>query len=140
MAYPENTNGDTVHTASHLLATMRNGAANDAATEELEKLVGAIQESSDDKASGYVNIKIKVSKLKGGETELKVDMKVTSSIPVAAIPFGIYYPGENGSLHRTDQRQMSLLDNRTGERGDQDDRLSRVGRGGRTVEGEVNHG
>lgn len=141
MPYPENSETETVLTVSHLLATMRNGAANDRATEEMEKLIAAIQAADDEKASGYVNLKIKVSKLKGGDTELKVDMKVTSSIPVAAIPFGIYYPGENGSLHRTDPRQMSLLDNRRDDRGDQDERLSRIGRGPTVVEGQaVRHG
>ena len=139
MAYPENTNGDTIHTASHLLATMRGGAANDAATTELEKLVAAIQQSADQKAAGFVNIKIKVCKLKDGETELQVEMKVTSSIPVPTIPKGIYYPGDEGKtgvLHRTDPRQMSLLDRPQREDGN----IEQLGRG-RVVEGSaVRHG
>jgi hypothetical protein len=109
---------------------MRHGAANDRATAEMEKLIKAIQDADDEKASGFVNIKIKVSKLKGGETELKVDMKVTSSIPVPSIPFGIYYPGEHGSLHRTDPRQLSMLDHKNErEARDNERNLSRVGRG-----------
>jgi hypothetical protein len=135
--YPENQDTETVLTVSHLLATMRNGAANERATEEMEKLIAAIQAADDDKASGYVNLKIKVSKLKGGDTELKVDMKVTSSIPVPAIPFGIYYPGDNGSLHRTDPRQMSLLEDRQNrERADSDRNLGGLGRG-QTINGEA---
>lgn len=124
MPYPENRETEIVFTASHLLATMRNGAANDAATTELEKLVKAVQESEDAGANGNVTIKIKVSKLKGGETELKVDMKVTSSIPVRPIPFGIYYPDKDGSLHRSDPRQTELL-----EKPRQDGDINRVGRG-----------
>lgn len=137
MPYPENHDTEQVFTASHLLATMRNGTANERATAELEKLVQAIQASTDEKATGYVNLKIKIGKLKGGETELKVDMKVTSSIPLPAIPFGIYYPHEDGSLHRTDPRQMSLLDRRTGEREEGD--INRVGRGA-TIDGESRRG
>jgi hypothetical protein len=138
MAYPENVDTEQVFTASHLLATMRNGAANDAATQELEKLVKAIQDSQDSGANGHVTIKVKVSKLKGGETELKVDMKVTSSIPVPPIPFGIYYPDKDGTLHRTDPRQMSLLD-RTQPREDGD--ITRLGRGGlTTIDGEARRG
>jgi hypothetical protein len=122
--YPENKpDNPPVSTAGHLIISMRNGQANDVATSEMEKLVKAIQESHDDKASGHVTIKIKVSKLKDGETELKVDMKVTSSIPVPAIPAGIYYPNDKGELFRTDPRQMSLLDDR------RDGDISRVGRG-----------
>ncbi len=131
MPYPENHETEIVFTASHLIASMRNGAANDAATRELEKLVKAIQESSDDKATGHVTIKMKVSKLKDGETELKVDMKVTSSIPVPSIPAGIYYGDDKGSLHRTDPRQMSLLDH--GRRDQDEENLNRVGRG-RTID------
>lgn len=126
MPYPENSSEETVLTVSHLLATMRNGAANERATAEMEKLIAAIQEAADEKASGYVNIKIKVAKLKGGDTELKVDMKVTSSIPVASIPFGIYYPGEHGSLHRTDPRQLSMLD---APKRDEEGDINRLGRG-----------
>lgn len=137
MAYPENTDPNTVHTASHLLATMRGGAANDAATTELEKLIDAIQKSADLKAGGFVNIKIKVNKLKDGETELQVEMKVTSSIPVPPIPKGIYYPDEHGGLHRSDPRQMSLLDKPERQDGD----INNLGRGPRVVEGSaVRHG
>lgn len=125
MPYPENHETEQVFTLSHLLATMRNGAANDAATRELEKLVEAIQNSADAKAQGFVNLKFKVSKLKDGETELKVDIKVTSSIPVPAIPAGIYYPDDKGHLHRTDPRQMSLLLDRARPEGD----INKVGRG-----------
>lgn len=132
MPYPENTNPDQVMTVGHLLITMRNGAANDAATIELEKLVKAIQAAGDDKATGFVNLKIKVSKLKDGETELKVDIKVTSSIPVPPVPAGIYYPAKDGSLHRTDPRQMSMLDDRSAERNEAN--LNRVGRG-ETIDG-----
>jgi hypothetical protein len=123
--YPENHETEIVFTASHLLATMRNGAANEAATKELEKLVKAIQESHDDKAKGFVNLKIKVCKLKDGETELKVDMVVTSSIPVASIPSGIYFADDNGALHRTDPRQLSMIENMNRKEGD----INRVGRG-----------
>lgn len=123
MAYPDNTNGDTVQTASHLIATMRNGAANDVATGQLEKLVAAVQHTG---KKGSVTIKIEVGMLKDGDTEMQVQMKVSSSIPVSDIPKGIYYPGEHGTLHRTDQRQMSLLKDDSGER---EDRMSRVGRG-----------
>jgi hypothetical protein len=122
MPYPENSDAEIVFTASHLLSTMRNGAANERATEELEKLVQAVQATD---KSGSVTIKIKVSKLKGGETELKVDMTVSSSIPVGDIPFGIYYPDKDGSLHRTDPRQMELLDHKQRQDGD----VNRVGRG-----------
>ncbi len=140
MPYPENTSEEQVITVSHLLATMRNGAANDRATAEMEKLIDAIQQAGDEKASGFVNIKIKVSKLKGGETELKVDMKVTSSIPVEAIPFGIYFPGENGALHRTDPRQLSMLeDRRAAAREEHERNLGGIGRG-RVIDGESTRG
>lgn len=138
MPYPQHHETEQVFTTSHLLATMRNGTANDAATNELEKLVKAIQDSQDAGANGHVTIKIKVSKLKGGETELKVDMKVTSSIPVPPIPFGIYYPDKDGTLHRTDPRQMELLaDRRQQPEGD----VNRVGRGSfATIDGEARRG
>lgn len=132
MPYPDNhPPSDEVFTASHLLASMRNGAANERATEELEKLVQAVQATG---KGGDVTIKIKVSKLKDGDTEMKVDMVVKSSIPVGDIPAGIYYPGENGSLHRTDTRQLSMLDHKDRIDGD----INRVGRG-RTIDGEANH-
>lgn len=139
MAYPENTESEQVFTCGHLLISMRNGAANDASTTELEKLVKAIQESDDEKASGFVNLKIKVSKLKDGDTELKVDIKVTSNIPVPPIPVGIYYPDKDGQLHRTDPRQLSMLDH-TKDRGDQDSRLAGVGRGPSTIDGVASRG
>lgn len=135
MPYPENHETEQVFTLSHLLATMRNGAANDAATTELEKLIEAIQSAHDEKASGFVNLKFKVSKLKDGETELKVEIKVTSSIPVPAIPAGIYYPDDKHHLHRTDPRQMSLLDH--GQR--QDGNIANLGRG-RVIDGEASRG
>lgn len=135
MPYPQNheTEHETeqVFTASHLLASMRNGAANDRATEELEKLVRAVQETD---KSGSVTIKIKVAKLKGGETELKVDMTVGSSIPVGDIPFGIYYPDKQGALHRTDPRQMELLEQRR-----QDGDINNLGRG-RVIDMEATRG
>lgn len=133
MAYPQNTDGDTVHTASHLLATMRNGAANDAATEQLEKLVQAVQLTG---KKGTVTIKIEVGKLKDGDTELQVQMKVSSSIPVADIPKGIYYPGEHGSLHRTDPRQLSMLKDDSADRERNLRGVGRGGYGGTTIEHE----
>lgn len=135
MAYPQNAETEQVFTISHLLASMRNGAANDAATTELEKLVEAIQKSHDEKSTGFVNVKFKVSKFKDGETELKVDIKVSSSIPVPAIPAGIYYPDDKGHLHRTDPRQMSFLDRPTRQDGD----INHVGRG-TTIDGESRRG
>lgn len=133
MAYPQNSETEHVFTCSHLLASMRNGAANDAATAELEKLVKAVQETG---KKGNVTLKFNVQKLKDGDTELQVEIKVASSIPVSDIPKGIYYGDDNGSLHRTDPRQMSLLDKRDGDRGDQDERLGRVGRGA-TIDGSA---
>lgn len=133
MPYPENTETEIVFTASHLLASMRNGAANDRATEELEKLVRAVQATE---KGGSVTLKIKVSKLKDAETELKVDIVVTSSIPVGDIPAGIYFPDKDGGLHRTDPRQLSLLD-KPREDGD----ISRLGRGNvTTIDGESRRG
>lgn len=125
MPYPKNHETGEVYTISHLLATMRGGGGNDSATSEMEKLIEAINKSTDAKAAGFVNVKFKVAKLKDGETELTVDIKVTSSIPVPPIPKGIYYPDENGHLHRTDPRQMSLLDHTERKDGD----INRVGRG-----------
>lgn len=62
MPYPDNKpDTDEVFTAGHLLISMRNGAANDRATVELEKLIQAVQATG---KNGNVDIKIKVSKLK----------------------------------------------------------------------------
>ena len=119
MTHDNTNNNPPVATAGHLIISMRNGAANDLATSELEKLVKAVQETG---KSGTVTIKMKVEKLKDGDTEVKVEMKVSSAIPVADIPAGIYYPGDGGTLHRTDPRQLSMLDRTDGD-------ISRVGRG-----------
>lgn len=129
--YPQNSDTETVQTCSHLLATMRNGAANHAATEQLEKLIQAVQDTG---KKGTVTIKIEVGKLKDGETELQVQMKVSSSIPVVDIPKGIYFPGENGSLHRDNPRQLSMLDK---EEQRKDGDINKLGRG-RVIEGEFN--
>lgn len=134
MAYPENHETEQVFTASHLLASMRNGAANERATEELEKLVAAVQATG---KGGSVDIKIKITKLKDGDTELKVDMTVKSNIPVGDIPAGIYYPDDKGQLHRTDPRQLSMLEERRMPREDGD--INRVGRG-RVVDGDFSRG
>jgi len=144
MPYPDNRpDNDQVMTFGHLIITMRNGAANDRATAELEKLIEAIQNADDQKASGFVNIKVKVSKLKDGDTEMKVDMKVTSQIPVGAIPAGIYYPDDDHKLHRTDPRQMSMLEDRRMAREreleDSERHLGSVGRG-RVIDGESTRG
>lgn len=133
MSYPDNTETEIIFTCSHLLATMRNGTANDRATDELEKLVKAVQETG---KKGSVTLKFNVAKLKDGDTELQVEIKVASSIPVADIPKGIYYPGENGSLHRTDQRQLSMLDHDNGRK---DGDINQVGRG-RVIDGDFARG
>lgn len=123
MTHDNTTNNPPVATAGHLIISMRNGAANDLATEELQKLVQAVQTTG---KSGDVTIKVKVSKLKDGDTEVKVEMKVSSHIPVGDLPAGIYYPSENGGLYRTDPRQLSMLDRADGD-------INGVGRG-RTID------
>jgi len=137
MPYPQNSDTEQVFTAGHLLISMRNGAANDRATVELEKLVQAVMQTG---KSGDVTIKIKVSKLKDGDTEQKVDIVVKSSIPVGDIPAGIYYPNDDGSLHRTDPRQLSMLDrDREQDERNNERNLAGVGRG-RVIDGEFARG
>lgn len=119
MTHENSTNNPPVATAGHLIISMRNGAANDLATDELEKLVKAVQATG---KKGSVTIKMEVAKIEDGDTEVKVTMKVASNIPVADIPAGIYYPSQDGGLHRTDPRQLSMLDRQDGD-------IGRVGRG-----------
>lgn len=90
-----------------VLATMRGGAADRAASELLAKVALAVTETG---KKGSVTIKLDVEKLKGGDTELQIKATLNYKAPLEDIPMGIYYPDKDGKLHREDPRQMSFIE------------------------------
>lgn len=90
---------------SDTLATMRGGAASRAADILLARVVEQVQATG---KKGTVTIKIEISMLKDGDTEMEVHCKLSHSVPAADIPKGIYYPGKDFTLSREDVRQASL--------------------------------
>lgn len=90
---------------SDTLATVRGGAASRAADELLKAVVEAVQKTG---KKGSVGIKLEISMLKDGDTEMEVKVKLSHSVPVADIPMGIYYPGKDFTLEREDPRQLTF--------------------------------
>jgi hypothetical protein len=87
-----------------VICTMRGGAAARTADAALRKVVEAVEATG---KKGSITIKMTIAPLKGGDTELDVDISITNSIPVESIPKGIFYP-KDGELVRDDPRQLTL--------------------------------
>lgn len=96
---------------SSIVAQMRGGAADAAITETMKKVVEAVYRTG---KAGSVTLKLNIAKLKDGDTELEIQPKISAAIPQVDLPKGIYYPDERGNLHRTDPRQLSMLEAREG--------------------------
>lgn len=93
--------------ATDILGSMRNGAADRAASDLFTKVVQAVQTTG---KKGSVTIKFDIGKMKGGDTEIEIKASLSHKVPTEDIQVGIYYPDENGGLHRTDPRQLSFID------------------------------
>lgn len=89
-----------------VIATMRGGAVDRSTSQVLAEVVKAVQLTG---KKGSVTLKLDISKLKGGDTEIEVKASVNYKAPSEDIPMGIYYPDDKGLLHRTDQRQLTML-------------------------------
>jgi hypothetical protein len=89
-----------------VINTMRQGAAERAASRALAEVVKAVNLTG---KKGTITLKLTISKLKGGDTETEVKAEVAFKAPQEDIPMGIFYPDEKGELHRTDPRQLTML-------------------------------
>lgn len=94
------------------VSTMRNGAADRAASEAMAKLVEAVRATGE---AGSITLKLGIKPLKDGDGELEVTASVGLSLPKVKIPTGIYYATEDNKLTRTDPRQLSMLGNDDGK-------------------------
>jgi hypothetical protein len=90
---------------SDTVATMRQGAADRAASAALERLVEAVRATE---KGGAVTLKITVAPLKDGDVELEVKAKVTLTLPSEDIKSSIYYASNTNRLVRSDPRQGRL--------------------------------
>lgn len=88
-----------------VLATMRNGAADRAASEILAKVVQAVEATG---KKGSVTIKLDINMLKNGDGEKEVKATISHKMPSEDIPVGIYYSDEEGQLYRDNPRQITM--------------------------------
>lgn len=92
-----------------IICTTRGGHAARTADAALKMVVDAVEATG---KAGSITIKMVIAPMKGGDTELEVDFKITQSIPVETIPKGIFYP-DHGKLVREDPRQLTFDDSKT---------------------------
>jgi hypothetical protein len=91
------------------LRAYRKGAAVDLATELLNEVVRAVDETN---KPGEVTIKFKITPAEAGGSEKKVSIKISSKKPVRDIPDAVFFSDTAGDLHRNDpaQTEMQLED------------------------------
>lgn len=88
-----------------VINTIRGGAPDRAASAIMAEVVKAVEATG---KKGSITLKLDISKLKGGETEMEVKASISHKTPTEDIPMGIFYPDEKGGLFRTDPRQLTF--------------------------------
>jgi hypothetical protein len=119
---------------STTVSTMRSGAADEAASAALQKLVEAVVATG---GKGKVSLTLSIAPLKDGDGELEVKAKVGLTLPAVDIKTAIMYADEDFHLARANPKQLSML-NEGNDRGSKiqphsEEALARVGRGSDTV-------
>jgi len=87
-----------------VLTDLDEGKVHRQLTEMLPELVKAVVES---RKAGFINLKITV-RPENRQVFLKAD--VTSKIPRATTESTLFFPDEEGDLHRSDPKQQTLRD------------------------------
>lgn len=119
---------------SYTIATMRSGAADEAASAALKKLVEAIEATG---GKGSITLQLSIAPMKDGDGELEVKAKVKVAMPSVDIKTAIMYADEDFNLSKANPKQLSML-NEGNDRGSRiqphsEEALARVGRGDGTV-------
>ena len=93
---------------AHLISQLDTGGFNYDATEELKRLVQALEGAAeqDGKSKGTVTLKLTLSMDKRGLLTIIPDLQVKS--PTPARPATAMWVGKEGVLHRSDPRQQKL--------------------------------
>jgi hypothetical protein len=92
-------------TFSSFVIEQRNGALHAEASDELATLVKAVQ---DHNKAGSIQITIHVKPGSKGTNTLVVSDEVKIKAPQPDRPATLFFPDENGDLHRSDPRQQQL--------------------------------
>lgn len=92
-------------TFASFVIEQRNGGLHAEASDCLAQVVKAVQDHG---KGGSVIIKIDIKPGSKGTNTLVVSDRVEVKVPQGDRPAALYFPDENGNLHRSDPRQQSL--------------------------------
>lgn len=92
-------------TFASFVIEQRNGGLHAEASDCLAEVVKAVQDHG---KGGSVIIKIDIKPGSKGTNTLVVSDRVEVKVPQGDRPAALYFPDENGNLHRSDPRQQSL--------------------------------
>jgi hypothetical protein len=101
---PDNTNQQELAT---FLVQHNKGTAHDKVSQELREAVAAVQEQG---KAASVSLTVKIEPFKGNPDVLSTTITSSAKIPKPSPKPGIYYPDDDGGLHRNDPRQRELWD------------------------------
>lgn len=87
------------------LVQHQKGIAHDKVSQELRDAVAAVQEQG---KAATVTLQVKIEPFKGNPDVLSTTITSAAKIPKPAPKPGIYYPDEDGGLHRNDPRQREF--------------------------------
>lgn len=125
---------------SFTVATMRSGAADEAASVALKKLVEAVEATG---GKGSVTLQLAIAPMKDGDGELEVKAKIKLTLPSVDIKTAIMYADEDFNLSRANPKQLSML-TEGNDRGTSkiqphsEEAMSRVGRGDTVIDMTAN--
>jgi hypothetical protein len=88
-----------------LLVQYQKGIAHDKVSQELRDAVAAVQDQG---KAATVTLQVKIEPFKGNPDVLSTTITSNAKIPKPAPKPAIYYPDENGGLHRNDPKQREL--------------------------------
>lgn len=96
---------------SVILVGHSKGRANDEATKALSQIVEAVKATG---KAGKVTVELSVHPVKNNKSIVRIEDKVTSSIPREPRS-SVWFPDDDGALHRNDPNQGELWDNKAAD-------------------------
>ena len=96
------------HRVLNAIADLDGGKVLSNMQNEIEKVAGVIATRFDAKAKGSVTLTLDISR--NGEDMVQITPKIKATYPANALRTGLYYSGDEGSIHKRPPNQGDIED------------------------------